>query len=89
MLFLGIKNLGGMQTALLGLSELFVSITISNVWLHESLNSTQWIGAFFLGLSLLLISFERIQPEKKRIRGILSWLQPPEVTSDLPLGPQN
>ena len=85
MLFLGIKNLGGIQTALIGLSELIVSITISHFWLHERLNSVQWIGAAFLGISLLLIGFEKIQPEKRRIRGLLSWLRPPEVTVDLSL----
>jgi drug/metabolite transporter (DMT)-like permease len=89
MLFLGIKSLGGLQTALLGLGELIVSITVSHFWLHESLNSVQWIGAAFLGISLLLISFERIKPEKRRINGMLSWLRPPEITSDIPLGPQD
>jgi drug/metabolite transporter (DMT)-like permease len=89
MLFLGIKNLGGMQTALLGLSELIVSITLSHYWLHESLSSIQWIGAVFLGLSLLLIGFERIQPEKNHVRGLLSWLRPPEITPDIPLGPHD
>jgi drug/metabolite transporter (DMT)-like permease len=89
MLFLGIKSLGGMQTALLGLGELIVSITVSHFWLHESLNSAQWLGASFLGISLLLISFERIKPEKRRINGLLSWLRPPEITSDIPLGPQD
>jgi len=87
MLFLGIKNLGGIQTALIGLSELIVSLTISHFWLHESLNSVQWIGASFLVLSLLMIGFEKIQPEKRRIRGLLSWLRPPEVSADLPIGP--
>jgi drug/metabolite transporter (DMT)-like permease len=89
MLFLGIKNLGGMQTALLGLSELIVSITISHFWLHESLGLIQWIGASFLGVSLLLIAFEKIQPEKSRARGLLSWLRPPDITADIPLGPHD
>jgi drug/metabolite transporter (DMT)-like permease len=89
MLFLGIKNLGGMQTALLGLSELIVSITISHFWLHESLNTIQWVGALFLGLSLVLIGFEKIQPEKRRIRGLLGWLRPPDISSDIPLGPHD
>ena len=89
MLFLGIKSLGGLQTALLGLGELIVSITVSFIWLHESLNSTQWIGAAFLGISLLLISLEKIKPEKRRINGLLSWLRPPEISADIPLGPQD
>ena len=89
MLFLGVKSLGGLQTALLGLGELFVSITVSFIWLHESLNATQWIGAASLGISLLLISFEKIKPEKRRINGLLSWLRPPEITAEIPLGPQD
>jgi drug/metabolite transporter (DMT)-like permease len=89
MLFLGIKNLGGMQTALIGLSELIVSITVSHFWLHEFLNFTQWIGAGLLGLSLILIGFEKMQPEKRRARGLLSWLRPPEISADIPWGPRD
>ena len=87
MLFLGIKKLGGMQTALLGLGELFVSLTISHIWLHEILTSSQWIGATLLGLSLAFVAFEKIQPEKRRIHGLLGWLRPPEISSDIPWGP--
>ena len=86
MLFLGIKNLGGMQTALLGLSELFVSITVSHFWLHDVLNSAQWIGAALLGLSLILIGFEKIQPEKRRTHRLLSWVRPPEISPEIPWG---
>jgi drug/metabolite transporter (DMT)-like permease len=87
MLFLGIKNLGGIQTALIGISELIVSISISHFWLHESLSTIQWIGAAFLGLSLFLIALEKIQPEKRKIQGLLSWLRPPEVSVEIPIGP--
>jgi drug/metabolite transporter (DMT)-like permease len=89
MLFLGIKSLGGMQTALLGLGELIVSITVSHFWLHESLNAAQWIGAALLGISLVLISFETIKPEKRHVDGLLRWLRPPEITAEIPLGPQD
>ena len=27
--------------------------------------------------------------EKRRINGLLSWLRPPEITSEIPLGPQD
>ncbi len=86
MLFLGVKNLGGIQTALLGLSELIVSITVGHFWLHDVLNYTQWIGAILLGASLLLIGFEKIQPEKRRMHGLLSWVRPPEITPEIPWG---
>jgi drug/metabolite transporter (DMT)-like permease len=87
MLFLGLKSLGGMQTALLGLSELFVSVLVSHLWLHETLNVYQWIGAGALALSLMLIGLEKIQPEKRHGRGLLAWLRPPEVPPDVPWGP--
>jgi drug/metabolite transporter (DMT)-like permease len=86
-LFLGIKSLGGMQTALLGLGELIVSISISHFWLGDSLVSTQWIGASLLGISLILIGFEKIAPEKRRIRGLLGWLRPPDLSPDISFGP--
>jgi drug/metabolite transporter (DMT)-like permease len=89
MLFLGIKSLGGMQTALLGLSELFVSITISHFWLRENLSLIQWLGASMLGVSILLIAFEKIQTEKSLSRGLLGWLRPPDVSADIPLGPHD
>ena len=88
MLFLGVKKLGGMQTALLGLGELIVSISISHIWLHDHLSIFQWIGAALLAGSLFLVGFEKIQPETRRKRGILGWLQPPEISSEISMGPQ-
>ncbi len=87
MLFLGVKNIGGIQTALLGLSELFVSITVGHFWLHDVLNISQWIGAVLLGLSLALIALEKIQPEKRRAHGLLAWVRPPEISPDISWGP--
>jgi drug/metabolite transporter (DMT)-like permease len=43
MLFLGVKHLGGMQTAVLGLSELLVTIVVAQLWLGEQLN--MWHGS--------------------------------------------
>ena len=37
-LFMGIKHLGGLQTALLGLAELFVTVILAQVWLGEHLS---------------------------------------------------
>lgn len=39
-LFLGVKHLGGMQAALLGLGELLVTLIFSYLWLDESLSLT-------------------------------------------------
>ncbi len=86
MLFLGVKNLGGIQTALLGLSELIVSITVSHLWLHDVLNGAQWFGAALLAFSLLMIAFEKIQPEKRRTDGLLRWVRPPEISTEITWG---
>jgi len=77
-LFFGIKHLGGMQTALLGLLELLVTLGFSILLLHEKLTSSQWIGASILCASTLLVYFEKAQGTRKPGRGgWLGWLTPP------------
>lgn len=79
-LFLGIKNIGGLQAALLGLAELIITILISYFLLAERLSLGQLIGAGILGLSLILIAFEKHDPTKRRPKGgWLAWIHPPEV----------
>lgn len=86
-LFLGVKHLGGLQTALLGLSELLVTLCISMVWLRERLVVWQWVGAGLLAASIVLIGFERIRPE---YRGrALSWLRPGAPPPIIPWGPRD
>jgi len=87
-LFLGVKHIGGMQTALLGLSELLVTILFSYIWLHEQLAWTQWLGAAGLSLSLLLVRFESVTPQSHSTQGgWLSWIRPPDIPRDIPWGP--
>jgi len=87
-LFLGVKHLGGMQTALLGLSELFVTIIVSHIWLKENLSFLQWVGAILLGASLLMVGFEKLNIEKRApVGGWLGWLRSPEVPPNIPWGP--
>jgi len=62
-LFLGVKSLGSIQTALLGVFEVVVTIGIAAVLLHERLTPTQWIGAVILIISILLVRFERGMPK--------------------------
>lgn len=80
-LFTGVKHLGGLQTALLGLSELLVAIILSQIWLRESLIWTQWLGAVLLTSSMLLVSLEKHQPAKTREGGWLGWLSGPHGIS--------
>jgi drug/metabolite transporter (DMT)-like permease len=77
-LFFGIKHLGGMQTALLGLLELLVTLGFSIVWLQEKLTSSQWLGVAILCMSTLLVYFEKVSGNRKPGRGgWLGWLTPP------------
>lgn len=78
-LFFGVKHLGGMQTALLGLMELLVTLGLSIVWLKESLTGSQWLGAAILCLSTLLVYFEKPPTTRNPGRGgWLGWLTPPK-----------
>src|SRR5215212_12139468 len=64
MLFLGVKHIGGMQTALLGLGELVVAILFRHLLLGESLTTLQWLGTAGLSFSLLLVWFETPPPSQ-------------------------
>lgn len=84
-LFTGIKHLGGLQTALLGLAELFVTVIMAHIFLGEHLSILQWIGAVLLMLSMILVGFDKVTPQKRNATGWLSWLNPPKISPrDLP-----
>jgi len=77
-LFFGIKHLGGMQTALLGLLELLVTLGFSIVWLQEKLTDSQWLGVAILCMSTLSVYFEKASGSRRPGRGgWLGWLTPP------------
>lgn len=79
-LFLGIKNIGGLQAALLGLSELFITFVLGHYILQESLTTLQILGAAILGISMLLVALEKQDPTRRHPKGgWLAWLHPPEV----------
>jgi len=81
-LFLGVKHIGGMQTALLGLGELLVAVFFSHLFLGETLTTVQWLGMAGLGTSLLLVWFEKPITHPLHTQGLLSWLQPPDFPAD-------
>src|SRR5271157_3244387 len=84
-LFLGVKHIGGMQTALLGLSELLVTILFSYIFLKENLSWIQWLGVAGLGFSLLLVQLEESRPTPYKGKGgWLSWIRPPDLSHDIP-----
>ena len=83
-LFLGVKKIGGMQTALLGLAELLIAIFLSNILLGESLSLIQWLGALGLGASLILVMYEKpMMPSSSGKTGWLSWIRPPTLPKDI------
>ena len=57
-LFLGVKRLGSMQTALIGITEILVTLLLALSLLGETLSLRQWIGAGMLMVSLMLIGRE-------------------------------
>lgn len=83
-LFLGVKHLGSMQTALLGLGELLITIVMAQLWLGEHLAVGQQIGAALLGFSLVLVGFDKSPPTKTTPGGWLSWLSHPTLPGDVP-----
>ncbi len=54
-MFLGLSMLGGIQTALLGLSEMFVTLLVAFVLLGERLTPWQWLGGAFIITAGLLV----------------------------------
>ncbi|HLY29195.1 MAG TPA: DMT family transporter [Aggregatilineales bacterium] len=55
LLFAGVKQLGPLQTVLVGILETVVALVLSFIFLHDSLTSMQWVGVGILLTSLLLI----------------------------------
>jgi len=82
LLFTGVKHIGGMQTALLGLGELVVAVLFSHLLLNETLSHFQWAGMAGLGVSLLLVWFEKPIDHPFQAHGFLSFLQPPDFPTD-------
>lgn len=81
-LFFGVKHIGGMQTAILGLAELIVAIVFSHLLLGEELAGWQWAGMIGLSFSLLFVWFEKPPPSRPSKHGLLGWLQPPDFPTD-------
>jgi drug/metabolite transporter (DMT)-like permease len=83
-LFLGVKKIGGMQTALLGLAELLIAILFSSLLLGENLSLLQWLGALGLAASLMLVMYENAPaPIYSAKTGWLSWIRAPDLPKDI------
>lgn len=82
-LFMGVKHLGGVQTALLGLGELLVTLLFAQIWLGERLTHLQWVGGALLAFCLVLIIFEKPIAQQQRTDGWLRWLHPQRLSENL------
>jgi drug/metabolite transporter (DMT)-like permease len=78
-LFSGVKSIGGLQSALLGLAEVLVAIALSYLVLGETLSAAQQIGGVLLATALVLSGIERAPYRRVSGSGWLYWLRPPVV----------
>jgi len=76
-LFAGVKQIGGLQTALIGLAELLLTVVLSIWLLGEQLTLTQWMGAGLLFALLLLAGVEGHSTHAPGASGWLHWIRPP------------
>jgi drug/metabolite transporter (DMT)-like permease len=83
-LFQGVKHLGGMQTALLGLSEMLITLVFSFIWLGERLSWQQWLGVTIMLSSIGLAFLDKSTPPGRSRVSWLSWLRPPGLPRDIP-----
>ncbi|MCA9883969.1 MAG: DMT family transporter [Anaerolineae bacterium] len=61
-MFASVKFLGGMQTAILGITEIAVALVLAAVVLGETLTAGQWLGTGLLLTSILLIQQKDLLP---------------------------
>jgi drug/metabolite transporter (DMT)-like permease len=61
-LFAGVKFMGGMQTAILGITEIAVALLLAAIILGDTLTLGQWVGVGLLILSILLIRQKDLLP---------------------------
>jgi drug/metabolite transporter (DMT)-like permease len=77
LLFLGVKHLGGLQTSLLGLGEMLVTVCFGIFLLGEHLSPNQWLGGALMAMSILLGIREPAIPTRLAPgTGWLAWLHP-------------
>jgi len=72
-LFQGVKKLGSVQTATLGVSEVLVTILFAMLFLGESLMAQQWAGAALMIISVVLLIAEKDMPRLIPIP-LLPWV---------------
>ncbi len=62
LMFTGVKNLGGLQTILLGIAEIAVALGAALIFLGDRLSPVQWAGAAVMVGSMLLVRSDEEVP---------------------------
>jgi drug/metabolite transporter (DMT)-like permease len=78
-LFAGVRNLGGLQTILLNMAEIGVTLLAAAIWLDERLTVIQWVGVAVMMLSVVLSRWDT------RVSEVYRRMPRPTVVG-LPLG---
>lgn len=58
-LFNGVRTMGSIQTILLNMADLAVTLVLARVFLHEMLTGWQWLGVALLVISVALSNWEK------------------------------
>ncbi len=85
-LFLGVKHLGGMQTAIMGLAELLITVLSARFLLGETLTFLQWVGALLLCASLVLVGLIATRQKNAALRAGCPGSIPPKSNPPMPPG---
>jgi drug/metabolite transporter (DMT)-like permease len=70
-IFAGVKFLGGMQTAILGITEIGVSLLLAAIVLGDTLTTGQWAGVGLLFISIMLIRQADLMPMSTNLGGMV------------------
>jgi drug/metabolite transporter (DMT)-like permease len=58
-LFNGVRSMGSIQTILLNMADLGVTLVLARIFLHEMLTGWQWLGVAMLVISVALSNWEK------------------------------
>ncbi len=72
-LFQGVKKMGSVQTAMLGVSEVLVTVLFAMLFLGDVLVTQQWFGAGLMALSVMLLVAEKDVPRLVPFP-LISWV---------------
>ncbi|XWX04139.1 DMT family transporter [Aggregatilineales bacterium SYSU G02658] len=70
-MFASVKLMGSMQTAVLSITEIGVTLLLAAIFLGDTLTSTQWLGVALLFGSILLIRSRDVAPQSANLGNLV------------------